>query len=452
MALTRTDLAGAGDTTARTTYTTASFTVASGDLAIAFFTFNLSASSATLPTLGGTLTGITWTQIATQQWIATNTDRITAWYGVCASASTGTLTFTVPAANGAVWSVFKYTGHDTAGPVSSGLTIAEGQPITGPIDVSSLTGALTVWGTAKNSTAVDGTHTGATTIHTSTHNTPSRLMLTLEEAGENSPDVSWGASYNAGMIAFKIREAGAAVTVTPAGLFVFYQTGTPTLAFGGIGVVPSGLAVPVTFGVPTLSIPGAGITVTPASLTTPVTFGVPTLAHRTTPLSLAVAVAFGTPTLVIATAGTVNPAAVVVPVTFGSPSLSFRVEQNRGGEDPLQIVYALGDPTLSFVLPGTVTPSSLTIPLTFGTPTLSIPSTPLTVTPAPLTIPVSFGAPVLITTTAFSLLPLSLTIPLSLGTPSLSIPLPPPVTHPALEPFIIRWPITRRGVNRYGGH
>ena len=218
MALVRTSKAGAGDTTTRTTYTTASFSVAAGDLAIAFFTFNTTnaAWTAAASTLGGTLTGITWTHINGVRWGGTQLERLDAWYGVCSGASTGTLTFTCGgSAAGAAWSVFTYTGHDTAGPVSAGLTIFEGQTITGPIDVSALTGALTVWGTAKNSQTADGTHTGATTIHTSTHNSPTRLLLTLEERGENAPDVTWGGTFNAGMVAFKIRELVGAETGRP---------------------------------------------------------------------------------------------------------------------------------------------------------------------------------------------------------------------------------------------
>jgi hypothetical protein len=211
MALVRTNRAGAGDTTARTTYTTASFSVVAGELIIAFFqahttnaTFN-----ASIPTLGGTISGITWTAINSLRW-TTNLDRTDAWYGTCASSSTGTLTFTCSGAqDGAAWSVFTYTGHDPVAPVSAGLTITEGQPITGPIDVSSLTGSLTVWGTAKNSQVADGSHTGATTIHTVSHAAPTRLLLTLEKAGENAPAVTWGTSYTATMIAFKIREPAA---------------------------------------------------------------------------------------------------------------------------------------------------------------------------------------------------------------------------------------------------
>ena len=212
MALVRTNRAGAADTTARSTYTTASFSVVAGDLIIAFVHTNTTnaAWTVTAPTIGGTLTGITWTAISGLRW-GSNLERIDAWYGVCASSSTGTLAFTAAGSqSGAIWSIFTYTGHDTGAPVSAGATSTAGGTTSGPIDVSALTGSLTVWGFVRNTNAATATHTGATKIHDNFHASPTRNMVTFEEAGENAPTAVWGTgSWTSAGIGFKIREPAA---------------------------------------------------------------------------------------------------------------------------------------------------------------------------------------------------------------------------------------------------
>ena len=215
MALTRTNKAGSSTTTAATTYTTASFSVQAFDLLVVFFNYSLISTNATPPTIGGTgttLTGITWTQIATQTWTATNIERITAWYGVCTANSTGVLTFITPAtAQGAIWSVTSYTGQTVTSPVSAAVIGTDTDAVAGPLDTSALTGTITVWGAARNTNTSGGTHSGATVIHDNFHAAPTRDMVTLEKTGENAPAVTWpsGLSWEAGLIAFKVQEAAA---------------------------------------------------------------------------------------------------------------------------------------------------------------------------------------------------------------------------------------------------
>lgn len=218
MALVRTDRTAAGDTTGRATYTTASFSVAAGDLIVAFFQYNAPTSwTAAAPALGGTLTGITWTPVTGVRWNS-NGDRIDAWYGACASSVSGTLTFTITAGGsgaGAVWSVFTYTGHDTGGPVSAGVSMTDTDAAFGPLSASSLTGSLTVWGVTRNTNTTGGsTFTGATLIHDVAHAAPTRHLISFEKAAENSPGVTWNpaSAWTAAGVAFKIREpAGGAL-------------------------------------------------------------------------------------------------------------------------------------------------------------------------------------------------------------------------------------------------
>ena len=438
MALVRTNQIASSDTTARTTYTTASFSVAAGDLIIAFFSFGLSSASATLPIIGSTgttLTGITWTQIATTQWAASNTDRITAWYGVCSGASTGVLTFIVPTAQGAIWSVFTYTGHDTGAPVSAGLTLTETtQTDWGILDVSALTGSLTVWGVGRNTNVGGaGSHGGATLIHENQHAAPTRGMLTFDEAGENSPSVLWSSgTWTSGGIAFKIREPSAGITVTPASLSVAVTFGTPTLAFGGITITPGGIAVAVSFGAPTLAFAGAPLTVTPTGLSVPVAFGTPTTRWNLAPPSLTVPVSFGTLTF----SWKLVPASAVVPVTLGTPGLGQCMVPPG-----LAVPVTFGNAVLS--IPGaplTVAPNSLTVAITFGTPTLGQRMVPpgvavpvafgttrlaSRVTVAGFVIPVSFGVPTFLGGSV-TVSPAALVVAAAFGTPTLACRVTPP--------------------------
>ena len=248
MALTRTNLANAGDTTTRSLYTTASFSVAAGDLVIAFFGANYSnlANTVSPPTLSATLTGITWTHINGQRWTAAGLlDRVDAWYGVCSGASTGTLSFTCPGSSaGAGWSVFSYTGHDTGAPVSAGVPFIDTDAVFGPTDVSALTGSLTVWGSYRNTNSTGSTHTGATLIHDVVFAAPTRNLITFEKAAENSPAVTWtpATPWNAGGVAFKIREASVGgITVTPGVVAATFTAPTPG-ALAASTVTPSAAA------------------------------------------------------------------------------------------------------------------------------------------------------------------------------------------------------------------
>ena len=159
--------------------------------------------------------GVTWNLIGSLPWNSPANDRLTAWWGIVPAGTSGSVIFTPgESTTGAVWSVFAYTGHDPAAPVSAGVTMADSDTAWGPLSTGALTGQLTVWGASRVSTDTTGSvFTGATQIHSVTHAAPNRHLITFEKAAENSPGITWSpvAAVQSGGIAFKIREPSAAV-------------------------------------------------------------------------------------------------------------------------------------------------------------------------------------------------------------------------------------------------
>ena len=187
-------------------YPTAPFSVEAGELVIAVCQLSIGVGVAPVA-LGITGHGLTWTLIVSTAWPTTTGDRISAWQAVATATTFDVVNFsTTDTPAGAAWSISTFTGYNPTTPVSGGLT-AGSTVASVSINASSLTGQRTFWAAARNGNvvglAVGGA--GSTQICDVGHASPTRNLAVYEEAGENSPSVSWGgANWQQGMIAFKV--------------------------------------------------------------------------------------------------------------------------------------------------------------------------------------------------------------------------------------------------------
>jgi hypothetical protein len=217
------------------TWTTPTINVAADELVVAAMTYYRSGDGGD-PTVSGL--GATWTSLGTLRWnLSGSKDKLTVWWARPAAAVSGQLTFTVPETAtglGAFHGVAGWRKITSVTP-SGALTAIDTDTVSGPVDVSALTGDDTVWASGKESgsdqTAV---HAGADQLGYRKNN-PFAFAF-LAEPGENSPTVAWtggtGTAQHAGMVAFKVADVGAAPTFVEeaVGQNNGNSTATPTFA------------------------------------------------------------------------------------------------------------------------------------------------------------------------------------------------------------------------------
>ncbi|MDQ2995457.1 MAG: hypothetical protein M3R61_00155 [Chloroflexota bacterium] len=235
MAMSASNLAGAGDSANLASYATASITPTANALVLIAVENQLSGTP-TIPTVTGC--GLTWVQISTCLFDNTFTQaRITVFRTLGASPTTGTLTidFGGVAQSCAGWTVDQFTGVDTTGTDGSGAIVQSAKTaepaaaattsVTATLG-SAITSGNAAWTAASWEASETGTaEAGWTALGEGTHASPPDTVKSSwrNASDDNSATTSWTTSALAGAIIVEIKDGAAAPVLAPRMMTSLYR-------------------------------------------------------------------------------------------------------------------------------------------------------------------------------------------------------------------------------------
>ena len=211
MAITNTALAGALSTVDGTSWNSASITPTGNTVVIAAFASRRAGSAPSdAHTISGN--GLTWTKIVSG---AGTRVRITLWWGIAASPTTGVITFGSGETNThAAWSVSEFPGANITTPIVQSPAASTGTNTTVTITLSAFgsadNAAFGFFNHFANEVTTEGT--GFTEIHDNTTAENTQAYQTEWKLNDATVDASWATSSEYVALALEIGAAAAAVT------------------------------------------------------------------------------------------------------------------------------------------------------------------------------------------------------------------------------------------------
>jgi len=244
VAITASALTSGGDTTAATSYATASITPGANRLVLLAVAGNLTGTAAAPTSVTGN--GLTWVQVGHVEYDTSGTHYgFTLFRALGASPSSGAVTITYAASQGScVWSVLEFDGVDTSGTNGSGAIVqAVSHPVTPPSSAAtSDSTTLSAFGSASNcgvgfytwEANEQGTAgSGLTKLPSTNPGIAGPSQAVMSEYGINQATIagSWTTSAQWGSFAVEVKASGN--TLCNAGVAtVAVSAPTPTAATG----------------------------------------------------------------------------------------------------------------------------------------------------------------------------------------------------------------------------
>ncbi len=215
MAITASNLVGAGLAASQNSYDTASYTPTTGRLVLVAVSNPRGAGSPNTPTISGN--SMTWTSVRTLLDASASLRRITVFRGVATAPTTGAITidFAGQSQDSCMWSITEYENTDTGGTNGSNAVV---QSVTGEADGTStgVTATLAAFSSVNNATygVVRHNSNGLTIVEGSGFTelnevaiTNNRLQTEFKATNDTGVDWSWAStSLNATAIAIELKE------------------------------------------------------------------------------------------------------------------------------------------------------------------------------------------------------------------------------------------------------